>query len=29
MGKGSMFGKVVEQTKGLVKVLVGEDELGS
>ena len=27
MSKGSMFGKVVQQTKGLVKVMVGEDEL--
>jgi hypothetical protein len=27
MGKESMFGKVVEQTKGLVKVMVGEDRL--
>ena len=27
MGKESMFGKVVEQTKGLVTVMVGEDEL--
>ena len=27
MGKESMFGKVVEQTKGLVTVTVGEDEL--
>ena len=27
MSKGSMFGKVVKQTKGLVKVMAGEDEL--